>query len=98
MGVALSESTEARLRLAFSDADRESARLLLVSQCADNLPGFESASPKSLERVRFAAIRIARGDLRALIQAVDLAKTDWRDLLVHADFANDVTAHEAWWP
>jgi hypothetical protein len=34
--------------------------------------------------------------LDALIQAIELAQTDWRDLLVAAGFAVDVHAHELW--
>jgi hypothetical protein len=33
-----------------------------------------------------------------LQKAIDLAKIDWRDVLVAADFASDLTAHTSWWP
>ncbi len=50
------------------------------------------------ERFRFAALRLSNGDLRKLEQAVELAKRDWRDLLMAAGFGEDVTAHERWRP
>ena len=31
-------------------------------------------------------------------EAVELAKTDWRDLLSWAGFADDTTAHKHWFP
>jgi hypothetical protein len=46
--------------------------------------------------LRFAALKISLGDLTLLQQAVDLAKQDWRDELVWAEFANSLSAHEAW--
>jgi hypothetical protein len=33
-----------------------------------------------------------------LKQAIELGRRDWRDLLVDADFADDVHAHEHWTP
>jgi hypothetical protein len=36
--------------------------------------------------------------LPALQRAIELAKADWRDLLVAAGFAEDIHAHEHWSP
>jgi len=49
-----------------------------------------------MERIRFAALRVGLGDLQDLQKAIALAKRDWRDLLVAADFAESLTAHQAW--
>jgi hypothetical protein len=51
-----------------------------------------------IERIRFAALKLCRGDLSALQRAVGLAKKDWRDVLVAAGFESDVAAHRSWWP
>ncbi|MDP3939643.1 MAG: hypothetical protein Q8R92_16120 [Deltaproteobacteria bacterium] len=37
-------------------------------------------------------------NLAKLVDAIALAQTDWRDVLVGADFAEDPLAHESWWP
>lgn len=57
-----------------------------------------SLSTASLERVRIAAIRVSRGSLPGLLQAIDLGQTDFRDLLMAAGFGRDVEAHLYWWP
>ncbi|HXK17899.1 MAG TPA: hypothetical protein VNG33_08855 [Polyangiaceae bacterium] len=51
-----------------------------------------------LDRIRFAAVRFSGGRLSSLQEAVRLAQTDWRDLLVAAGFADDVNAHQKWQP
>jgi hypothetical protein len=58
----------------------------------------EHATPESLERIRFAALKQSGGTLDGLAAAIRLAKTDWRDLLVAAELADDVDAHLAWLP
>lgn len=50
------------------------------------------------ERLRFAALRLSGGDLRALDEAIKLGNTDWRDLLMSADFGFSTHAHETWVP
>ena len=49
-----------------------------------------------LERVRFAAIRLAFEGERQFEIASNLYIIDTRDLLMCAEFANDVHAHENW--
>lgn len=97
MAIPLSEKTRRRLEALFARSDRPLAEALLVKECADNLPCVEHATPSSLERVRFAALKMSNGDLGKLAGAVALAKVDWRDLLMGAGFA-DLRAHEAWRP
>jgi hypothetical protein len=53
-------------------------------------------TPDGWERLRVAALRLCRGELGKLKQAIGLARGDWRDLLVAAGFADDVHAHERW--
>ena len=87
-----------RLDALFAEADRPEAERLLVEECGRNLPFCEKSRPKDLERIRFAALKLSEGGLDALIDAVRLAKEDWRDLLVASGFAHNVTAHRAWMP
>lgn len=75
------------------------AQRLLETECADNLPLLMApVTPASLERIRFAALRMSEGDLDKLRYAVGLAKRDWRDVLVAGGFGRIVHAHEEWHP
>ena len=69
---------------------------LLEKECANNFPFMENEIPESMERIRFAALKIAEGNIDLLKDEIQLAKTDWRDLLVNAEFADDINAHEQW--
>lgn len=98
MPVPLSEGTTERVQALFRDDDSRAASRLLAEECGRNLPFCEDSDSRSLERLRFAALKLSRGSLEGLREAIELAKKDWRDLLVAADFANDVHAHERWQP
>ena len=71
---------------------------LLVEDCADNLPSWRDGTLDGLERIRFAVLKLSEGNLQKLLEAIYLAKVDWRDALVSAGFGDDTRAHEAWWP
>lgn len=94
----LSEPTTARVRALFSPEDLGRAIRLLEEDCGANLPFCESATPESAERIRFAALKLSRGDLGELRSIVEHARIDWRDVLVWAGFGDDVEAHRRWWP
>ena len=98
MGVELSFGTLKRLERIFSAEDRAVVADLLVNECGENLPGCEGATSTSLERIRFAVLKVSEGSTSKLLDALQLAQVDWRDLLVAAGFAEDVTIHSAWWP
>jgi len=94
--VELSPQTVRRLELLFPPRVREEARQLLTEECGSNLPFFGGSNPIGLERVRFAALKVSQGQLEKLREAIELAKVDWRDLLVIAGFAHDPQAHKRW--
>jgi len=94
----LSPATRLRLEALFDQEQRAEAERLIAEDCGANLPFCESYSPEQLERIRFAALKLSDGRLEALVDAIVLAQTDWRDLLVSADFADDVQAHRSWLP
>lgn len=48
------------------------------------------------ERVRFSVIKLAMEGLEMLTVGEELYRIDTRDLLVNAEFADDVRAHETW--
>lgn len=98
MSLPLSTDTIARIKLLFSGPELEEARRLLEEQCGNNLPFCESATPQSSERIRFAVLKLSEGDFSKFKRALEIAKQDWRDVLVAAGFANDVSLHQRWWP
>ena len=75
----------------FAERDREAAlRCLLMLD--------EGLRGTAGDRVMTGMLKCSRGSLKNLLDAVALAETDWRDLLVAADLAHDVHAHETWSP
>ena len=96
MAVDLTPRTQAVVAHLF-DPDRTLlVEQLLVDECRDNLPLYKPATPEGLERIRFAVLKIRHGDQDKLLEAILLARRDWRDVLVWAGFANDLEAHSAW--
>ena len=92
----LSPGTRRRLDFLFPRQDREAAARLLIDECGTDLPSLRDSDPHGLERVRYAALKVSRGDLARLREAIAVAKSDWRDLLVEASFSTDLLAHESW--
>jgi hypothetical protein len=82
----------------FSSDEQEAAIRLIEEDCGANLPFCESATPESAEHIRFAALKLSRGDLGELRSIAEQASIDWRDVLVWAGFGDDVEAHRRWWP
>jgi hypothetical protein len=94
----VSPEAETRIALLFSPAEREKVRTILRDECGNNLPLLGHLDQVAIDRFRFAALKLSNSDLGKLRDAVRLAKTDWRDLLVAACFADDINAHKFWLP
>jgi hypothetical protein len=77
------------LRLFAPAGQFEAARLLRDDCC----PG---AGPALSERIQCAALKLSQGRIDLLCDAIALARTDWRDLLVAAGFDHDAKAHLDW--
>jgi hypothetical protein len=93
----LSPETEKRVTLLFPPDQQEIVRNILLEECGNNLPFLQNLDGVAMDRFRFAALKLSRGDLVELRMAVALAKTDWRDLLVAASF-QALNSHESWLP
>ena len=54
----------------------------------------------NLDRFCFAVLKMSiirgKGHINKLYKAIELGKTDYRDLLVAAGFGNDVNIHKKW--
>ena len=93
----LSERTEALLARVFPDAGPQArVREALLARCGRGVPFCDDGTPESMERIRFAVLKLSEGDLRKLEPAIALANKDWRDLFMNADFGHDVNAHQRW--
>jgi hypothetical protein len=98
MSPPLSPDTERRIAALFPPNSTAEAAELLIIQCGNNLPFCDNHDEFQLERIRFAALKLSAGNIDKLKDAIKLAQTDWRDLLVAARFAHDTTAHKRWIP
>ena len=66
----------------------------MVDRCArKQFAHAKDADSAQLDDLRLAALKVSDGNLQKLERAVQLARIDWRDLLVGAGFAADVRAH-----
>lgn len=92
----LSPHTRALIERTFDAPDRKTATDILSRECGNNLPFCETYDEFDMERIRFAAIKISDGKLARLQEAIELAKRDWRDVLVWADFGQSADAHKIW--
>lgn len=92
----LSSETIRLIRSLFSENEQQEVIQLIAEQCGTNLPFLENATPRELERVRFAALKLSDSNVDKLRAAIQLGKEDWRDLLVSAGFASDIEAHQKW--
>lgn len=82
------------LGLQFSGVDLAQAIEILENDCApDRVPAM---TDRGCERIRLAALRLSQGNLSKLVDAVALAQTDWRDLLMTAGFGERLNAHKDW--
>ena len=94
----LTVATQLRLDLLFTKADRVKAAQRLIEECGQNLPFCEDSHPDDLDRIRIAALKLSGGHMDRLHDAIELAKTDTRDLLMAAGFGHDISAHMKWMP
>jgi gluconokinase len=92
----LSARTRELVQFLFKPEEQEIAGKMLAEECGQNLPFMKDTDEFQLERIRWAALRIGFGDMDETRKAIDLAKRDWRDVLMWAGFGNDLTAHEEW--
>jgi hypothetical protein len=67
---------------------------ILLDGCGDDLPMIQG--PLEIERIRLAVLKLAEGDVSVLPDHIGMARVDWRDVLVAAEFGTDLTAHLRW--
>src|ERR1044071_3171248 len=92
----LSPLTKQLIEIIFNPTEAREASQWLEQECGNNLPFCKGYDEHKMERIRFAALKLSQGNLLKLLKAIDLARRDWRDLLMAADFGNRLEAHETW--
>lgn len=96
--IKLSPDTKALLQKLIPEAaERESVSEKLRTECSDNIYGCGDGSPESLERIRFAVLKLhSESPEKGVDHWIGIAATDWRDLFMMAGFGCDLHAHQKW--
>ena len=68
----------------------------LLEERGQNPPFQKDTVEYCLERIRCTALKISNGDALKVLEAIELAKRDGRDLLMWAGFGNSLSVHEEW--
>ena len=98
-GPLLQAATLERLEALFQGDERERVAATLFKRCGYSLSSdWDDSYDPLIERIRCACLKLSGGTLEGLEDGLRLARTDWRDLLVAAGFAEDESAHLAWCP
>ena len=92
----LSPRTYQLIEKLFPTVEQADVNRWLLKECGQNSPFQKNTDEYGLERIRFAALKISNGDALKLLEAIELAKRDWRDLLMWAGFGYSLSAHEEW--
>ncbi|MFO1432383.1 MAG: hypothetical protein U1F76_19955 [Candidatus Competibacteraceae bacterium] len=80
MAPRLSPDTEAVVKGLFAPQDCDEAIRLLINECGNNIPNSQDEDEYQLEDLRLQVLCMSKGDLKALRDAIDIAKQDFREL------------------
>jgi hypothetical protein len=83
--VELTEGLHRKVCRLFSAENQAEVIYLLEKECGRGLPFYENATSENLERVRLAVLKLSDGDVSELRNALHVAKSDWRDVLLAAE-------------
>jgi hypothetical protein len=92
----LSATTIELIEKIFPPDQQNEVTNILLCKCGNNLLDHENDDEHELERVRFAVLKMSKGDIERLRRAVKLAQEDWRDAFLAAGFEVSTTAHKVW--
>ena len=96
MALNLSRQTHMIVEKLFPNSAQSEVIQSLTEDCGTSLPFCEDSDEYQMERIRFAVLKLSQGDSFKLLAAIELAKKDWRDVLVWSGFGNDLDAHDQW--
>jgi len=92
--IPLSSDTQTLVTRLFPPADQTAIARALEEHCTGNPR--HGYTPEKLERLRFAVLKLSRGDREAFDKALADARLDFRDVLMGAGFGTDLDAHRKW--
>jgi hypothetical protein len=89
-----------KIEALFPPEGREAAGRMIAERCGADLPLSAHMGPDAsgFDRIRFAVLKLSRGDLERLRREIEGAHCDWRDTLMAAGFGEDIHAHLQWNP
>jgi hypothetical protein len=96
--IELSKDTKKLIKKFFADSSEcEAISEKLRKECSDNIYSCGDGSPESLERIRFAVLKLyIESPENGIDYWLKIAGTDWRDLFMSAGFGHDIDAHIKW--
>jgi len=94
----ITPAVKSKIEKVFSHDNWEKAVLLIRYNCGNTLPLMGSNQPEEYDRIRFAVIKLSKGNLDVLEKVIGQSHSDWRDVLVGAGFGYDCQAHLHWAP
>ena len=92
----LTEDTKNVVELLFPSDQAEEMKKRLQDELSNGLVFAAYSTAESRERIWLAVVKSCKETLNPWNTWFELAKTDWRDLLMAADFGHDTTAHIKW--
>ncbi len=92
----LTPQTRTVVQSLFTAKDCLRVEAMLLNECGAVQVHSPDLPASAMERIRLAALKCSGGDYDLLGNAVLLAQTDWRDLLMAAGFGDNVDAHREW--
>ena len=92
----LTRDTEKVVDSLFECDEAKTLKDRLKEELSGDLPLTAFSTPESRERVWLAVIKKCNETLNPWDTWFELAKLDWRDILMAADFGHDTTAHIRW--
>jgi hypothetical protein len=96
-GPPIEDSTSLRIDAMFQEDDRHLVREMIVESINWRMPGWRHSTLLDIERIRFAVLKLADGDVNKLGEVIELAKLDFRDVLLAANFPTP-HSHQKWMP
>jgi hypothetical protein len=94
--IKLSEDTIHIVNALFPENLRNEVVDFLELECAENIPFCENHDQYKMERIRFAVLKLSEGKITKLVDSIELAQVDWRDLFMAAGFGYDPEGHINW--
>lgn len=94
--IPLTPDTERLVQVVFAKEHQTSVIALLQTGCGAGVHFGPNPTPESMERLRFAVLKLSEGSMEKLTRALQVANVDWRDVLVAAGFGHDVLIHRRW--